>query len=327
LEPRPEWLITKRLGVEPRQMWTPIWDRFLNEFTKGDRALLLFVYRWLGYCLTGIMREQVFVFIWGQGGSGKGTLFDTVKKIMGDYADTAPMETFTASKGGYDRHPVEREDLRGPRLVTASETQEGRVWNEQLIKEVTGQDPIKARGMRENFSSFVPVCKLMFSGNHKPKLLSVGWEIRRRLLVIEANTRPRKIDQELREHLEDELPGIAWKILRGCLKWQKQGLRPPQAIAEASEEYFQTQDLRTQWAEAWIEPTPTGLPGFTRRTAFWKSWESFAKGLNENAGTRQAFRDWMETRFGKHELLRGHQGWRTIRIRKITSDEGEETLV
>ena len=58
---------------------------------------------------------------------------------MGDYAITAAMETFTASK--FDRHPTELAMLRGARLVTASETEEGRAWAESRIKQMTGGDP------------------------------------------------------------------------------------------------------------------------------------------------------------------------------------------
>ena len=73
---------------------------------------------------------------------------------MRDYATTAPMETFTASK--FDRHPTELAMLRGARLVTASETEEGPPWAESRIKQMTGGDPITARFMRQDFFTFQP---------------------------------------------------------------------------------------------------------------------------------------------------------------------------
>jgi putative DNA primase/helicase len=59
------------------------------------------------------------------------------------------METFTASH--CDRHPTELAMLRGARLVTASETEEGRAWAETRIKTITGGDPVSARFMRQDF--------------------------------------------------------------------------------------------------------------------------------------------------------------------------------
>jgi putative DNA primase/helicase len=57
---------------------------------------------------------------------------NTVAGIMGDYAVTASMDTFTATSG--DRHPTDLAMLRGARLVSASETEEGCAWAESRIK-------------------------------------------------------------------------------------------------------------------------------------------------------------------------------------------------
>ena len=59
------------------------------------------------------------------------------------------MDTFTASKS--DKHPTDLAMLRGARLVTATETEEGRAWAESRIKQMTGGDTITARFMRQDF--------------------------------------------------------------------------------------------------------------------------------------------------------------------------------
>jgi putative DNA primase/helicase len=67
----------------------------------------------------------------------------------------APIETFTASSS--DRHPTELAGLRGARLVTATETEEGRRWAESKIKALTGGDMIKlAIGRRSHPTSVSP---------------------------------------------------------------------------------------------------------------------------------------------------------------------------
>ena len=73
---------------------------------------------------------------------------------MGNYHRTAPIETFTAS--AVDRHPTDLAGLRGARLVTAVETEEGRRWAESRIKTLTGGDRITARFMRQDFFEFTP---------------------------------------------------------------------------------------------------------------------------------------------------------------------------
>jgi putative DNA primase/helicase len=90
-------------------------------------------------------------FGYGTGANGKGVFNTTLAGVLNDYARTAPVETFTASKT--ERHPTELAALRGARLVTAVETEEGRNWAESRIKLLTGGDRIAARFMRQDFLS------------------------------------------------------------------------------------------------------------------------------------------------------------------------------
>jgi len=78
-----------------------------------------------------------------------------LKTILGDYWVTASMDTFTASRGG-DKHPTDLAMLHGARVVTATETEEGRQWAEARIKAMTGGDPVTARFMRQDF---LPICQ------------------------------------------------------------------------------------------------------------------------------------------------------------------------
>ena len=136
----------------------PRWLAFLKEATGKDEGLIRFLQQWCGYCLTGITREHAFVFIWGDGGRGKGTFLNTVAAILGNYATTAAMELLTATK--FDRHPTELAALRGARLVTASETEKGRAWADARLKALTGGDPIKARFMRQDEFEYLPQLSL-----------------------------------------------------------------------------------------------------------------------------------------------------------------------
>ena len=142
--------ITKSTAVAAAEkVDCPAWLAFLNDATGGDADLIRFLQQWAGYCLTGDVSEHSFVFIYGPGGNGKSVWLNTVAKVLGDYQQTAPMDTFTASHS--DRHPTDLAGLRGARLVTASETEEGQPWAEAKIKSLTGGDPVAARFMRQDF--------------------------------------------------------------------------------------------------------------------------------------------------------------------------------
>ena len=98
--------------------------------------------------------------------------------------------------------------LRGARLVTAAETEEGRYWAENRSKQLTGGDPVTARLMRQDFFTYRPTYKLMIAGNHEPALARVDDATRRRFNIIPFIRKPEKTDKEVLEKLRLEWPGI-----------------------------------------------------------------------------------------------------------------------
>jgi putative DNA primase/helicase len=246
----PEDYMTKMTAVAPDAACaTPLWREFLEKVTNGDRDFCSYLMRVSGYSLTGITREHALFFLYGPGGNGKSTWMTTVSRIMGDYHCTAPIDTFTDT--GMERHPTELAMLRGARLVTATETEEGRRWAESRIKTLTGGDRIQARFMRQDFFEFDPQFKLVIAGNHKPGLRSVDEAIRRRMNVLPFVVKipEAERDKELTTKLEAEWPGILAQMIAGCLEWRRTGLAPPNAVTDATEKYLQEGDAVGKWLQ------------------------------------------------------------------------------
>ena len=289
----PDDHMTKITAVAPRGD-CPRWHKFLAEITDNDTELQAFLQRFLGYSLTGITREHAMAFGYGTGANGKGTCLNTVRGIMGGYAVVAPVETFTASAN--DRHPTDLAMLRGARLVTAQETEEGRRWAESRIKALTGGDPITARFMRQDFFTFQPAFKLFIAGNHKPGLRGVDEAIRRRLnLVPFTRTIPAiQRDPELGDKLCEEWGGILQWMIDGCLDWQSEGLAPPAAVVIATDDYMQAEDTLGQWiAECCIEN------GEAAAGSLFASWRDWGEASGEFVGSQK--------RFGQALAARGYQ--------------------
>ncbi len=200
-----------------------MWRAFLTRVTDNDDALQAYLARVCGYWLTGYTHEHALFFLYGTGANGKSVFIETVQGYMGDYATTAPVETFMAARG--ERHPTELAGLHGARLVVSPETESGRHWNESRLKQITGGDTITARFMRQDFFTFKPTFKICIVGNHKPSLRTIDEAIRRRFHLIPFNvTIPAgERDPKLAEKLKSEWPGIlAWAV-KGCLEWRKVG--------------------------------------------------------------------------------------------------------
>ena len=262
----------------------PQWLAFLEQVTAGDTGLIRFLKQWCGYCLTGDIGEHALLFAHGPGGNGKGVFINTVAWIMGDYARTAAMDTFVASTN--DKHPTELAMLRGARLVTASETEEGRAWAEARIKALTGGDPITARFMRQDFFTFMPQFKLTIIGNHKPVLRNVDEANRRRINMASFVYKPPVKDVKLEEKLRAEGPGILRWMIEGALDWQKNGLVRPEVVTKATADYFSEQDTVHQWIE---EHCDLGATQSDTLAVLFKNWTDYAISNGEKPGTTKWF--------------------------------------
>ena len=130
---------TAHVGPSPVGVTPHLWLKFLGRVTGGNTSLVGFLQRFAGYCLTGSTREHCFSFAYGTGRNGKGVFINTIAGILNDYATVAAMEAFTATV--HAQHSTDIAALRGARLVTAQETEEGRRWAESKIKAITGGDP------------------------------------------------------------------------------------------------------------------------------------------------------------------------------------------
>ena len=263
--------ITKITAAAPGGQ-CPMWLQFLARITAGDGEFQRFLQRVAGYSLTGSTREHALFFLYGAGANGKSVFINTLSGLMGDYAKTAPIETFIASR--QERHPTDLAGLRGARLVSAVETEEGRRWAEAKLKQLTGGDRIAARFMRQDFFEFDPQFKLLIAGNHKPSLRSVDEAIRRRLhlLPFDVTIPERERDKDLPEKLKSERGGILAWMIEGCLAWQRQGLNPPAIVREATADYLAEEDVVGQWVGDRCLLGSTLSATFAVLFADWRQW-------------------------------------------------------
>ena len=289
---RRDQYITKTTSVGPCSD-CPLWLQFLDRITGGDSELQSFLQRMIGYALTGSTREHALFFLYGTGANGKSVFLSTIASLLGDYSKTAPASSFTVSTT--EQHPTDLAGLRGARFVTAIETEDGARWAESKIKSLTGGDKIAARFMRCDFFEFLPEFKLVIAGNHKPGLRSVDEAIRRRLHLIPfIITIPQEErDPRLAEKLRAEFPGIlAWAI-HGCLEWQREGLKSPAVVRDATAEYLDAEDALARWIEECcvIEPHIWTAVG-----ALFASWHSWCARAGEREGSQKRFTQQLEAR-------------------------------
>ena len=240
--PEPTNLITKKSKfIYDKDAKCPTWDMFLLQIFNKDTDLIRFVQKAMGYSLSGDVREQCLFILWGTGANGKSTFLNVLQELFGDYACTTGTETFM-KKNSEQSNDLAR--LKGARLVTTSEVEQGKALSESLIKQITGGDEITARFLYGEYFSFKPTFKIFMATNHKPKIRGADNGIWRRIKMIPFTvTIPaEQRDKTLTEKLIAENSGILNWLIQGYALWRKEGLNEPEAIRDANEEYRMDMD-------------------------------------------------------------------------------------
>lgn len=267
----------------------PQWEEFLNDIFDNDQDLIRYMQKAVGYSLTGSTREQSMFILFGNGRNGKSVFLDIISEILGSYSMTMQAQTIMVKQNSSNANSdIAR--LKGARLVTSSEPNEGVRLDEGLVKQLTGGDKVTARHLYGKEFEFQPEFKLWLATNHKPIIRGTDDGIWRRLNLIPFTVQipDHKVDKNLTYKLRREAVGILNWAITGCLMWQREGLKQPKAVADASKEYRNEMDVITRFIEECCE---TGPDKQIKASELFNSYREWAKENNEH--------DFSNTKFGK----------------------------
>jgi putative DNA primase/helicase len=234
------------------------WLAFLDDITNGNKTLKDYIQRSIGYSISGSNQEQCAYFLYGLGNNGKSTFLDTIADILGSYAantqpDTLMLQSKIGGLGGGANSDIAR--LKSARFVTCEEPTEGVRLNEGLLKQLTGGSKVTCRFLYGDEFEYTPEFKIWVATNHKPTVRGTDVGIWRRIKLIpfEVNIPKEKVDKNLKYKLRQEFPQIlAWAV-EGCIKWQADGLKEPEAVLDAVKEYKVEMDVLASFMEQCIE--------------------------------------------------------------------------
>jgi len=278
-EHRREDFITQRTEVEYHpDAYDESWVRYLEVSTAGDQDLIAYLRRAAGYTLTGSTQEESFFLLYGPPASGKTTWITMLESLLGAYAINTQPENLMQRKGMQATPANELARMRGKRLVTSVEPQDGDRFAESLIKQMTGGDTMTARFLYQNAFEFKPVFKLWLATNHKPRSSDEGLFRRLKLVPFPVSLPYEQRDPAIKEGLKVPWSSIsqaalAWAV-RGCLEWQKTGLGSCAAVERDTSEYKQQEDLVGQFLAQCVILEETAVSWIEARDLYevWKYW-------------------------------------------------------
>lgn len=287
----------------------PAWLKFLDRIFASRADLVRFLRKAIGYSLTGLTTEQCAFILYGLGLNGKSTLLKIFSHLLGEYWRQMRTETLML-KRGFDGIPNDIAALFGARLATAVETENGRRLAESMLKQLTGGDTMTARFLHREFFDFEPQFKIWLACNHKPRITGTDLAIWRRIRLIPFTVAipETERDPNLLDKLRAELPGIlAWAVA-GCELWQTHGLKPPEEVTAATNEYRQESDSIAQFID---ECCTTAADQTVSKTGLYEAYQKWAEQSGEHPVTKKALgtslleKGFKEARTGKARFWDG----------------------
>lgn len=258
-------LITKQAAVEyDPEAKCPRWESHVEFMTEGRQHMIDYLRRAAGYTLTGLVNEQAFWFLHGQGNTGKNAFAETLMNLMGEYAAPASAKLLT---GRASDHTTELASLRGLRMVLADELEKNMRINEARLKMLAGGTKITARLSRKDDVTFMNRTKLWMLSNPKPQISDASDGIWRRMKSLPFS---RVIPAEARminfqELLQEEWPGILNWCLEGLRLWRDlhlveggTGLPDIDEIKADVAEYREEEDHVGRWFDECCEVVAGG---------------------------------------------------------------------
>lgn len=275
----------------------PVWDKFISDIFGNDEQLISFIQRLLGYGITGLAILHIFIILWGLGRNGKGTLLESLRKVLGDF--TLKMESELLLEQKYARQAGAPNSsvlgLRGRRIAWGSETSDGKRLNTGKLKELVGGDTLNARPVfGKHHIQFSPSHLLLLLTNSKPAAPASDYALWQRVHLIPFERafvdNPKapnesKADPYLGDKLKAEASGILAWLVRGCLIWQREGLNPPNIVRAATEDYRKDKDTLGHFID---ERCILGDSLNVRAKIFYEKYRAWAteNGLGEFSGVR-----------------------------------------
>jgi putative DNA primase/helicase len=267
----------------------PVFARFMRDITCGNPSLAEYLLYFLGYSLTAEMKEECYLNFYGaRGRNGKGSLMDTLRSVWGDYILEAPDSVVLNIK---DSSRFDDSAIIGARLILKGDIPEGAWLNSKKIKEITGQDTLRAEKKYHDSFDFKPKCKIILSSNYRIRLSEAGGSMEERIrLVPFAASFAAAPDKNMREKLRAEGPAILAILIEYARRWYGRGLPDCGIVKKASDEYLFDEDAVRQFvAEKCVRGDGESVPRADLYAAFC-SW------LSGRPPSAKSFKDKMTAR-------------------------------
>lgn len=231
-----------------------VWLKFLNDiFERGNpketQELIDTVQMALGESLTGRTNKEHLYIMYGTGSNGKSTFVKVVNDVFGDYGTSMNSEMLIQNPNASSQsNEFSMSALLGSRLVSTSETAEGKKLDEVTIKRMLSGEKINAQFKYGQPFAFMPTFSPWMSTNNRPIIRATDFGTWRRIFYIpfENTFTDAKKDVDMPKKLAAESAKILGWMIEGAVKLHTQysdKLPKPQCLEVALANYKKELDV------------------------------------------------------------------------------------
>jgi len=250
---------TYKCDVEYTTKRSPEMLEIIGKIMCNNEENIKYLQKILGYCLSGDISARVYFILYGIGANGKSMILNLMNKILKEQYQAVSKCVFINNNSG-KTGGTEVLQLKDCRMATFSETEANDALNEAIIKMISGNDSITARGLYKDPVTFIPQCKLMLCTNFKPDFNANDRANVDRVRLVPFNARfvdnPTKSNEYVRIESIDKV--VEQKYMNEFFSWCVDGaieyyknkkFNPTGEMLEAQNEYIREQSNITNFID------------------------------------------------------------------------------
>lgn len=303
-----------------------VWLKFLHDIFKRPNEeeteeLVTTIQMALGEAFTGRENKENLYILYGHGSNGKSTFLKVIKDIAGDYGVSFNSDLLVQSNASSQSSEFSLSTLLGARVVTTSETAEGKKLDENIIKRMLGGEEINAQYKYGQPFSFMPRFSPLMSTNNKPIIRATDFGTWRRIFFVPfLNTFTEQTkDVEMPKKLAAEQAKILGWIIKGSVRLYQEfqcKLPKPKCLEEALSDYKKELDVIVAFLNDRCIPFPDMQ---VEAATLYQEYAKWAKLNNEYLFSESRFK--IEVPKKGYELKKDlNKGW-VYKGLKMASDE------
>ena len=312
----------------------------IDDFTKKivtDDEVRLYLLTLLSSFLQGVNAEEKFRVWTGSGSNGKSKLLELFITSFGDYCIKFPVTLLTGKRAQSNACTPEIVQAVGKRFGYFDEPNENERINVGLMKEYTGGDKIKARGLHKDPIEFKPQFKLVLLCNEIPKVPPHDEGTWRRMELLEFKSKFVENPKEPHEFSRDNYLSekikrwkevfLSWLIDKYYRIYKQSGILVPEEILKFTLDHKKNCDMYAEFLDEVIEKGgKSDMVSLTELHDEYKMWH------NENYNgvkmvPKKEFKQFIEKKFKSNEYtnksIRGYK----FKNRNFSMNENEISVL